>query len=192
MSTLRLWLGLCAIAALAACGGDDGGPVKDCATYCSNVMANCTMGNAQYASVDDCTKACDAMPAGAEGAKEGNSLACRTYHSTAAAMDPVTHCVHAGPGGAGACGTNCEGFCQVVQASCGTQAYADSAACLAACATYSTAEKYDIGDTMGNTFACRLYHATVATNKPTPHCGHVGMVSPTCAGTPPLQDDTSE
>jgi hypothetical protein len=189
MSTIRFWLGLSALVALVACGGDDDAPAKDCATYCAMVQANCTVGNAQYATVDDCLKSCDAMPAGKDGDMAGNSVACRTYHSGAAAGDPVTHCVHAGPGGAGVCGTNCEGFCQIVQASCGTQAYADEATCLSTCALYSPGEKYDIGDTAGDTFACRLYHATVATNKPMPHCGHVGKVSSTCAPPPPFQGD---
>ena len=43
-------------------------------------------------------------------------------------------------------------------------------------------EPYDAGDVAGNTFACRLYHLTVATTLPDAHCPHIQPTSATCGG----------
>jgi hypothetical protein len=90
-----------------------GGPT--CADYCAKIALNCKAGdggagNAQYASTSACTSYCTTAagwPAGTTGATSGNTIACRTYHATAAAADPVFHCPHAGPTGGNLCGTYC-------------------------------------------------------------------------------------
>jgi hypothetical protein len=172
---------------LAACGGDDGAGGPDatpasCTDYCNEIMTNCSGAEAQYTSMDICLSACAAMPQGSAGDQTGNSLECRNYHAGAALGDPTTHCVHAGPGGAGVCGANCDGFCQIVQASCtgADEAYASDVACIEACMDFADTEKFDVTDVSGDTLACRLYHASVATADPDTHCAHTQPVSAVC------------
>ena len=172
-------------ALLAACGGDDGGPdaaPATCESYCDAILQNCVGAEAQYTNRDTCLDTCAAYDQGAPGAMSGNSLECRAYHAGQALGDPTTHCVHAGPGGAGTCGSNCEGLCAIVIDSCtGTnEVYASEQECLTACADFTDTEKYDASDRAGNTLACRLYHATVATGDPVTHCEHTLPVSDAC------------
>ena len=116
-----------------------------------------------------------------EADRDGNTLGCRVYHTDAAAADPAMHCTHAGPGGAGQCGSTCEGFCAVADLACpGT--FTDGEMCASACAGYSNSEPFDAGDVAGDTLACRLYHATVATEAPAVHCAHILPDSATCGG----------
>jgi hypothetical protein len=159
--------------------GEDTSAAVDCDSYCDLVMQNCDGDFLQYGSIDNCLTSCTAFPPGSAGDMSGNSLACRHYHAGAAAMANDVHCGHAGPGGDTACGSNCEGFCAIAGKYC-PAAWADDAACLAACATFSPDEVYDAGDVSGNTFACRLYHATAASLNPDIHCGHITGDSPAC------------
>ena len=183
---MKIWHVTILASVLAACGGgDDGGPdaaLASCADYCSSIQDNCTATNTQYTSPDQCMAACMAFDSGSAGDQSGNSLQCRAYHANAALGDPDTHCVHAGPGGAGACGNNCEGFCTIVMDACtgANEAYASMAECMTACDAFDDTESYDISDTSGDTLACRLYHAQVGTVDPTTHCPHVQPVSAVC------------
>ena len=159
-----------------------GGPSEACMNYCSEIAANCNGPNAQYAGLESCLGVCATFPPGQEEDVAGNSLACRLYHTGAAAEDAPTHCVHAGPGGAGACGDNCESFCAIATALCPGE-HPDLAACQTACAAWPDDEKYDAGDAGGNTLACRLYHLTVAATDDAAamtHCPHTVADSPPC------------
>lgn len=161
--------------------GDDttGGGNAACDAYCATITTNCPGAETQYGNAGFCAGSCATLPPGAAADMAGNTLGCRTYHAGAAMMDPVTHCVHAGPGGAGVCGSNCEGFCTIAMAAC-PEKWVDSAACMAACGMWDDSEKYDATDLGGNTLACRLYHATAATVDGATHCPHVGGDSPPC------------
>jgi hypothetical protein len=200
MRTLTLLPGLLLLS-LLACGDDGGdtddptatmgsatstmtdptgGPVEQtCAGYCAAISANCSGPTAQYSTEQDCLSVCAAFPAGAAADMAGNTLGCRIYHAGAAADDAVTHCPHAGPGGGGACGSDCESFCTIAAAAC-PGAFADMAACMGECAGFDASEVYDASDIMGNTFACRMYHLTVASNAPDPHCTHIVAASMPC------------
>jgi len=93
------------------------------------------------------------------------------------------HCRHAGPGGDGACGGNCESFCTLVLGSCtggNAQYNGDMNTCMTACAGYATTPAYNSGVTMSNSYACRLYHATAASMNPAVHCAHTAAVSSQC------------
>lgn len=158
-----------------------GGEVNfDCDGYCTRITANCTATNAQYPNKETCLSTCAHFDVGSEADMTGNTLGCRYYHADAAADAPETHCTHAGPGGNGQCGANCEGFCAIATSACAA-AWPDPAACLTTCATYSDAEPFDAGDAAGDTLACRLYHLTVATVLPTVHCPHTQPMSEPCA-----------
>jgi len=196
--------------ALVACGGDDGNttdaapmtdgrPVLalDCNTYCTTIQANCTAANAQYQDMNECLGTCTGFPPGAASTEmSGNTLGCRIYHAQNAMIsgDAATHCPHAGPAGgkvdsAGVCGDPCVGFCALEAKLCGTNAapvtgvtnrYADTAACMTACAAFDKTVQYSPTAPNGNTFACRVNHLTNAglyTQMAMPatvntHCGH--------------------
>lgn len=92
-------------------GGPYGGGVcgaSQCENFCAAMQLLCTGTNEQYASEAECLTACggladNAMPfkADPDVLPTGATFACRGYHLTAAALDPVTHCGHAA--GVGAC-----------------------------------------------------------------------------------------
>ena len=189
---------------LAACGDDEGGggdddpidaadnggedadetPALSCEDYCDTIMANCTAAVEQYPDRATCLTTCATFEEGTADDTSGNTLGCRTYHAGAAPADPDLHCPHAGPGGAGACGSNCEGFCTIALAEC-NDVFADMDACMTECAGFPDDEAYDTSDTGGDTLACRLYHLVAATETPDPHCMHINEESPTCAPPPP-------
>ena len=159
-----------------------GGPTAlDCKSYCATITNNCSSANAQYASLQQCQSTCAAFEIGSETDRDGNTLGCRVYHADVAAGEPGMHCTHAGPGGAGQCGSNCEGFCTIAALAC-PGSFADDAACMTACAGFNDSEPYDAGDKAGDSLACRLYHLTVATEAPDIHCPHILPDSPPCGG----------
>jgi hypothetical protein len=167
-------------------GGIDAPTVQlTCVDYCSTIAANCTDANLMYASTAECMATCLKFPEGEVTDTGGNTLGCRLYHAGNAAggvANANTHCRHAGPGGDGVCGANCEGFCTIVQGSCSTlpdPPYASLGACMTACAGYTAQPPY-VANATGNNLACRLYHATAATANPGTHCPHTAMVSATC------------
>lgn len=160
----------------------DTGGALDCATYCATIMANCGGGNMQYSSEASCLGACAAFDPGTAADTSGNTLGCRTYHAGAAASDPGLHCAHAGPsGGGGACGDYCPSFCAIATTICPTEHPA--ATCEATCGMWDTTEPYDASDASGDSYACRLYHLTVAATDAASammHCPHTLAVSTTC------------
>ena len=178
MRSLWISLGL-TCAALIACS-DDPEAIKDCAAYCDAIQRNCTGDNQQYATPAQCLTSCETFPAGRLTIDTaGNTAACRTYHAGAAAGggdNPATHCIHAGPGGASVCGSDCEGFCTIALASC-DGAFTDMATCLSECAQFPATEDYNSNVRTGNTLACRLYHVAVASDVPQPHCTHITTTS---------------
>jgi hypothetical protein len=164
-------------------GGAGGGSAAACDTYCADIAKNCAGDNMQYGDMASCMGACSALPEGKPGDMAGNTVNCRIYHAGAATMDAALHCVHAGPGGAGACGSNCESFCAIATATCKTE-HPDNATCMTTCMGFKDMEKYDASDVDGDTLACRLYHLTVAASSDAnaaTHCPHtVGPMNPIC------------
>lgn len=164
-----------------------GGEALSCSDYCAMIGAHCTMGHAQYfAGADNgmtpCMNACASFELGAAGETTRNTLGCRTYHADAAEGDPATHCEHAGPGGAGVCGNDCDGFCTIALATCPSQ-FADMGACMSTCASFTDDTAYNATVMSGNNLACRLYHLTAAANSDADaaiHCPHIAAGSPVC------------
>ena len=139
-------------------------------------------GNDQYFSASACLAACAVLPDGAASDTSGNTVGCRTYHAGAAASAPAVHCPHAGPGGAGVCGNDCDGFCSIALGVCTgpNQVFADLGQCQSACAGFPTTPAYSASVPSGDSFACRLYHLTAAALDPATHCSHIVEASPTC------------
>lgn len=156
----------------------------DCNAYCTDIMANCTGTNQQYADMASCMGVCAKLPAdGMAGAASGNTMQCRVYHTSAAKSGPDMHCAHAGPSGGGACGTICESFCSIATDACATE-WPDAAACATDCMGWMSAGMpYNTSFTSMNTTECRLYHLSVAATDAaaaTTHCPHTTSMSATC------------
>lgn len=165
-------------------GGGDSSAAPTCQSYCNTIMANCTsttdpdsglpVGQQQYTDMNNCLNSCKAMPVGTAADTSGNTLGCRAYHATAAKGDPTTHCVHAGPGGAGTCGADCDGFCQIAMMYCtaanSAAVYSSLADCKTQCAKFPDTVKFNIGVQDGNSVACLLYHVQEASSVPPDHC----------------------
>ena len=175
-------------------GGTGGGTAAaTCTGYCTTIQMNCAASTdggvsvGQYPNADSCNGVCAAFVQGDAGAVAGNSKECRNYHAGASPADKTLHCPHAGPAGDGVCGaSNCESFCIIAQSICtgANSAFADNAACMTACNAFPQATAhYNSSSTSGNTFACRMYHLSVAASSAanaTTHCGHIKTVSSTC------------
>lgn len=166
-----------------------------CADYCTTLTANCTGANAQFGGMDRCLASCKAYPVGTAADMSDNTLGCRSYHAGAAKADPVTHCAHAGPGGAGVCGANCDGYCQIAMMYCTSanmaEVYKTLAECKTTCAGFPDTAKFNATDTAlqeKKEVACLLYHVQEASTVPADHClgdlakGDGGEASATCSG----------
>lgn len=82
----------------------------------------------------------------------------------------------------GAPAEGCAGYCDTIAANCGgdfTQ-YGTREMCEATCATFAPGTP---GDMMGNTLACRTYHAGAAAMADDVHCTHAGPGGDTACGT---------
>jgi hypothetical protein len=165
-------------------------PAATCDAYCTEIMANCTAANQQYADAAQCKAACASFPQGKPGDMSGHSLECRAYHATAAKAGAATHCHHAGISGgdqnpkdttAGACGDGCDAFCDLVFVTCtglnDTHMWAgDKNKCITDCRTFPAtadmANTFDVGDTFEESFNCHLYHLLATIADPDMHCSH--------------------
>lgn len=173
----------------AGTGTTDAGTAMTCATYCATITTNCTGANAQYVNLDSCLGSCAGLPQGTIGATAGNSLECRGYHAGAPAQSNAgLHCPHAGPSGAGTCGGNCESYCAIDIAACtgANAAFTSVGDCTTACNAFpsATITNYNDMTTSGNTFACRMYHLSVAATaggaSAATHCPHTKTASAPC------------
>jgi hypothetical protein len=205
-------LGLWLVASVTSCGsssaGDgsrdssagDGSPdsgggslALTCAAYCKAIQAACTMSDQQYGDEELCVASCAAFPLGTSGETAGDTLGCRLHYTERAMSGALgaagANCRKAGPGGDGACGENCGGYCDLVMTFCTAsnqaQIYDSRDACLADCATHGTDAPYTCGDPgrtdMGNQVACQLYHAVQGSLAPVNHClGDLALTALTC------------
>lgn len=159
-------------------GGGSGGAVEvpgvDCGEYCAAMKANCTGDFSQYASDAICMSACAQLPAGTPDDTQGNTAGCRLrYARIAGGSDGAraARCPPAGPGGAGTCGADCEGYCALMLGAC--TEFDTLAGCLAACADYVSKPPFSSQVTSGDNLQCRLYHASLAAADAA-LCGHAG------------------
>lgn len=177
---------------LAGCGSSEPGAAgpPTCASYCAAIQAACTTSDQQYGDLPTCLTACAAFPVGAGADTSGDTLGCRMHFTTLAAAGAATaNCTKAGPGGDGACGDNCGGYCDLAMTYCtdanSAKIYDDRVACLADCATHATDARYTSGNPgrtdMGTEVACQLYHAVQASQAPEEHClGNLATTAFTC------------
>lgn len=164
--------------------GTGGSAALSCADYCATIATNCTGADDQWGETVPgmCEAVCATWEVGTVDDMSGNTLGCHSYHATAASSMSDVHCPHAGPTGGSVCGTSpCDDFCELAVGANGVcpGAWADVAACRTACMAFAAAPPYDASQTMGDTFACRMYHLTAAAADDT-HCAHIVEVSATC------------
>ena len=154
-------------------GSNGGGQCGDyCENYCHIAMQTC---GDLYADADGCMAECKALPVSDDYlATAGDSVQCRTYHASFPALaDGALHCPHAGPDGAGVCGSNCEVYCDRAMTNC-DGLYEDAETCMSFCGTFRTdGEPNAVG---GNSVQCRTYHANLpAADNADLHCGHASL-----------------
>lgn len=150
----------------------------DCTSYCSTVMANCTVANsqAQYNDVNTCMATCATFAPGTLADTSGDTLGCRLYHAGApAASMPAVHCEHAGPLGGDQCiptgGSECDSFCNEAIDICPTE-WPELATCKTTCMGIPNTTPYTSAVMSGNSLACRMYHLMAASTMAVPHCPH--------------------
>jgi hypothetical protein len=162
-----------------------------CERYCDTVAAACPAPNEQYASPGACRAVCEKLRPGTEGGSRENTVECRLARAELArdTGEPQTYCASAGPGGAGFCGSNCEGYCTIMAQTC-TLLIGSYEACLPECASVPDVSDppdnitYDISVQAGDSVQCRLFHVSAATLDAVTHCGHASGSAP-CAVVPP-------
>ena len=189
-------------------GDIDGGGVCEnaapsCSVYCGAVTAACSGPNAQYADQAACMTYCSVWALWEESAKtkgkysdtSGVTVGCRIYHARVAAKTQAyTHCPHAGPTGAGGCGSVCQNYCDLEDVNCDSL-YPNSDECTVACALMNKGGS--VGATTGDSVQCRIYHLGVAGSdfptSATLHCPHGAKDGGgVCVGEVPVTGDTCE
>jgi hypothetical protein len=175
-------------------GADSGPPASpQCIEYCNKAKNVCQtlppgatepVGNL-YLTDEACLKTCEHFPP--DGAAT-NSLQCRLDQLGLAVtvMEPGDeYCAGAGPGGNGACGTNCENYCYLFSLACADefQKYGEGddgqAVCVKKCAGLEDTGSYDAsqsGNYFGDTIQCRLVHTTSSFLDKN-HCAHAELKS---------------
>ena len=162
-----------------------------CDSYCTTIMTNCTGLYQEYLSPEICKAMCQHFELGLADDTTNDSLACRLYHANSAKESPNVHCKHAGPTGAGHCGTDpCNAFCLLDISLC-TGALLPYPGGELACRTQCKQYPYALDETKpdltadGNTLNCRLWHLESAFDPANPqakttHCPHTAKVSTAC------------
>ncbi|HWA72597.1 MAG TPA: hypothetical protein VG937_09690 [Polyangiaceae bacterium] len=159
-------------------GGEGANPtVALCARYCEAVMANCTGPVQVYESLPVCLRACQVMDPGTPQDRMGNTIGCRLFHAKQIELigEEATECPAAGPGGDGVCGTNCRGYCSLLEGLCPAQFNAE---CVSSCKDIPDLGGYNSMQMSGLTLQCRLYHVSAATLVPDFHCPHAAGAGP--------------
>jgi hypothetical protein len=176
--------------------GQTGAGVAVCSNYCMAIMANCTGTNQQYSDMANCMKICSYMPAGTPTDRTVDSVGCRTNSANDAKTDP-SKCWFAGPLSDGACGNDCNTFCNVATQYCGASVgYQSFDDCNSICSQYqrvippATDGQYSAMYTPGtmpetqDTLECRAYYlfieALASTTAQTMDCPYAANMSAKC------------
>ena len=166
-------------------------PSQECQDYCAKSRAVC--GDLLYRTDEACLATCALLPLKGMAT---NSVACRQQELNRAVQtgeDLERYCANAGPGGNGACGSNCQNYCRLLAQACtdAFKKYADiategddgTAVCVAKCEGLVDTHLYDStddGNYLGDTLQCRIVHATSSAIDPLGHCAHADLKSTKC------------
>lgn len=167
-----------------------------CKSYCGTVMEACTGKNAVYSTDEMCLAVCKLLDPGDQLEPIGNTVECRMIQADLAKSEPEDHCKAAGPGGNGACGTDCDAYCQLFPKACpDDDEYKSKAGCLKACGGLTDQDRFDLmADHEGDSIECRLVHVSSASLKPKDHCSHAPIrpTEPWCTGKADASPDCDE
>jgi hypothetical protein len=143
------------------------GATPACPSFCRALTEACVGELKVYESDDpQCEAVCNATESGTKQAIASvDTVGCRTAHAfNALLIDPIVHCPHIGPLGAGVCGQNgnCEAYCHLAKSACLEDykgAYTDDDDCKAQCMRLKGADinEYSIKQARlgGDTVQCR-------------------------------------
>lgn len=151
-----------------------------CEDYCGVVMKTCTAEHAVYETDGQCLAACGAFELGSVADDVGkDTIGCRKTHTYNALVteDAAKHCPHSGPGGAGVCGDDCNGYCKLLEKGCKSEyeaKFGTGAAAATSCKTQCLAQRgedpihyaVESAESAPNKLACKLLYATRAVEKP--------------------------
>lgn len=159
-----------------------------------------------YTTEDVCLGVCAKLPPGnPDEVSSENTIACRINaarfaKNEADESEKALHCQTAGPGGNGACGSNCEAYCMLVENDdvCGEIA-PKLTDCVEKCEAFGDSNRFDVGnspieemDHSGDTVQCRIVHVSTAAKKGVTdadkqtHCPHAAFQSSLwCVPDPP-------
>ena len=176
----------------SADGGTESGPklatAAMCKDYCDVLMSTCQDPQQVYPTKQGCMNVCMRLPAGKGSDPTGNTVACRAKiaHAANIAQEGLEEsCPKAGPGGANACGSDCESYCYLYAKACPKDALDN---CEAKCKGLTDKATFDAvtADHDGDTLQCRLVHVSNAFGDPDTHCKHARIVHPDgyCADPP--------
>lgn len=174
---------------LSACNGVLGLEERTfdlCTQYCDAIQNSCVQANAQYQDDATCRATCALFEAGDADDPTGNTIACRFDQlkkaEEAGTLDEV--CPAAGPGGFNrsslqVCGNRCETYCTLMKSTCvgkSPVADLDDESCRSLCGDVRDNPAYDPTNSdvkdHDDSIQCRLWHLSVASTAPDPHCSH--------------------
>jgi hypothetical protein len=166
-------------------GGASGTSGGFCDEYCATIGEYCAGDQLQYGDREQCLTVCGLLSQGALGEEDQNTVACRLKYATkaryAGGVELAAYCRQAGPGGDDRCGSNCEGYCSIMMATCthelgGATYYTSLPECLRQCDRLPNEVPYSWGDPAvadGNSVQCRLFHViSAAMADREEHCEH--------------------
>jgi hypothetical protein len=148
--------------------------LANCSEYCDGAMDKCRGANAVYPSLEACKAVCEQMDPsdGADRGVNGNTLGCRLDRLRAPDFEVGSDCPAIGPGGNDVCGNNCEAFCSLRRAACGTLQPKEADIlkpdyCELACSGLAHPADFDFEtDRDSDTLQCRLVYLSEALAAP--------------------------
>jgi len=176
----------CALGGCNGILGFDERTFDACTQYCDSIANTCVQANAQYQDAESCKATCALLPPGDSAEPVGNTVACRfetlEQAKDTGAVDSL--CPAAGPAGFDdasqqVCGDRCNTYCDLMKTICSGKAdiaALDLETCLTECSKVTDNPAFDPtnGDIKDHddSIQCRLWHLSVATTAPDPHCAH--------------------
>jgi hypothetical protein len=172
--------------------------LANCRAYCDEIQTQCNDDRHKaYDRPEACMAVCQLMDPGETlGGSNGNTLRCRLDRLRAPDFEAATNCPEVGPGGNGACGTDCSALCKLRQQVCSEVQpeqfdITDPAACERSCQGLADGSSFSAAtDNKGDTLQCRLVHISEAAISPElaeQHCWHTQTV-PRDGETSPCSD----
>jgi hypothetical protein len=158
-----------------------------CETYCEEVEEKCAGQYQVYESRDTCRAVCARMEPGVNLTGNTNTLSCRMEILGRADFEAPSLCSQVGPGGHGACGTDCEALCKLRAQVCSTVQPGDVAItnpdrCETHCAALRSNDTLEVDrDQSGDTLQCRLVHiskAAIGAEQAEEHCAYSQVDAP--------------